>query len=175
MEMGKYEGVGASAAEEAMVGGTDAARDAAERDRPEGRPGRLARSTALFSIATGLSRIAGANWVRTEQDLASGVSQINSEDPEEYKTVQAFTGISGYAAWALGTAATVAAPFFRGDRSTAVSGGFQKFLYTTGSVLNLLGNLSSFITYNYRLLVDIRSRAYDLADFSTLFRSEATA
>ena len=29
METGKYEGVGASAAEEAMVGGTDAAREAA--------------------------------------------------------------------------------------------------------------------------------------------------
>ena len=59
MEMGKYEGVGASSAEEAMIGGTDAAREAAEgEDRPK-RSGRLARSTAFFSLATGLSRIAG--------------------------------------------------------------------------------------------------------------------
>ncbi len=59
METGKYEGVGASAAEEAMVGGTDTAREAAEGRAPAKRSGRLARSTALFSIATGLSRIAG--------------------------------------------------------------------------------------------------------------------
>ncbi len=59
MEMGKYEGVGASSAEEAMIGGTDAAREAAEGERPPRRSGRLARSTAFFSLATGLSRIAG--------------------------------------------------------------------------------------------------------------------
>ena len=34
MEMGKYEGVGASSAEEAMIGGTDAAREAAEGEGP---------------------------------------------------------------------------------------------------------------------------------------------
>ena len=59
MEMGKYEGVGASPAEEAMVGGTEAARRSAESELPPRKPGRLARSTALFSLATGLSRIAG--------------------------------------------------------------------------------------------------------------------
>src|SRR5688500_2069796 len=59
MEMGKYEGVGASPAEEALVGGTDAARGAAEGEPPKRRSGRLARSTAFFSLATGLSRIAG--------------------------------------------------------------------------------------------------------------------
>ncbi len=59
MEMGKYEGVGASSAEEAMIGGTDAAREAAEGEGGPKRSGRLARSTAFFSIATGLSRIAG--------------------------------------------------------------------------------------------------------------------
>jgi len=63
MEMGKYEGVGGGPAEEAMVGGTDAARAAAEGRAAgeEGKPraGRLARSTAFFSLATGLSRIAG--------------------------------------------------------------------------------------------------------------------
>jgi putative peptidoglycan lipid II flippase len=59
MEMGKYEGVGGSSAEEAYAGGTDSAREAAEgEDRPR-RSGRLARSTALFSLATALSRIAG--------------------------------------------------------------------------------------------------------------------
>ncbi len=58
METGKYEGVGGSPAEEAMVGGTERAREAAEggSTRP---PGRIARSTAFFSLATGLSRIAG--------------------------------------------------------------------------------------------------------------------
>src|SRR5688500_6309734 len=59
MEMGKYEGVGASPAEEALVGGTDAARGAAEGEPPKRRSGRLARSTAFFSFATSLSRIAG--------------------------------------------------------------------------------------------------------------------
>ncbi|MGI9019383.1 MAG: murein biosynthesis integral membrane protein MurJ [Solirubrobacterales bacterium] len=59
MEMGKYEGVGASPAEEALVGGTDAARGTGEGEKPPRRSGRLARSTALFSLATGLSRIAG--------------------------------------------------------------------------------------------------------------------
>ena len=59
MEMGKYEGVGASSAEEAMIGGTDAAREAAEGEDSPKRSGRLARSTAFFSLATGLSRIAG--------------------------------------------------------------------------------------------------------------------
>jgi putative peptidoglycan lipid II flippase len=60
METGKYEGVGGSPAEEAMIGGTDAARDAAESgEQPARRAGRLARSTAFFSIATSLSRIAG--------------------------------------------------------------------------------------------------------------------
>jgi putative peptidoglycan lipid II flippase len=59
MEMGKYEGVGASPAEEAMVGGTAAAREASEREPAPRRAGRLARSTAFFSLATGLSRIAG--------------------------------------------------------------------------------------------------------------------
>jgi putative peptidoglycan lipid II flippase len=58
MEMGKYEGAGATPAEEAMVGGTDRAGEASG-ELPERRPGRLARSTALFSLATGLSRIAG--------------------------------------------------------------------------------------------------------------------
>jgi putative peptidoglycan lipid II flippase len=43
-----------------MIGGTDAARDAAEaKERPVRRAGRLARSTAFFSFATSLSRIAG--------------------------------------------------------------------------------------------------------------------
>ena len=66
MESGEYGGVGGSPAEEAMVGGTDRAREAAERgpgggdeDKEPERPGRLARSTAFFSLATGLSRIAG--------------------------------------------------------------------------------------------------------------------
>jgi len=59
METGKYEGVGASPAEEAMVGGTDAAREAGQREPHGRRSGRLARSTAFFSIATGASRIAG--------------------------------------------------------------------------------------------------------------------
>jgi putative peptidoglycan lipid II flippase len=60
METGKYEGVGGSPAEEAMIGGTDAARDAAESGEPPvRRAGRLARSTAFFSVATSLSRIAG--------------------------------------------------------------------------------------------------------------------
>jgi putative peptidoglycan lipid II flippase len=58
MEAGKYEGAGGSPAEEAMVGGTERARRAAEEGR-RGRSGRLARSTAFFSLATGLSRIAG--------------------------------------------------------------------------------------------------------------------
>ena len=66
MESGRYDGVGGSPAEEAMTGGTDAARAAAERsgeheapEEPKGRASRLARSTAFFSLATGLSRIAG--------------------------------------------------------------------------------------------------------------------
>jgi putative peptidoglycan lipid II flippase len=60
METGKYEGVGGSPAEEAMIGGTDAARDAAKPGEvPAKRAGRLARSTAFFSFATSLSRIAG--------------------------------------------------------------------------------------------------------------------
>jgi putative peptidoglycan lipid II flippase len=60
MEMGKYEGVGGGAAEEAMVGGTARAREAAEATREE-RPQRrrLARSTAFFAVATACSRIAG--------------------------------------------------------------------------------------------------------------------
>src|ERR687891_93891 len=62
METGKYEGVGGGAAEEAMVGGTERARAAAEgaADEPEAGPGRrLARSTAFFAIATACSRVAG--------------------------------------------------------------------------------------------------------------------
>jgi len=69
MESGEYEGVGGGSAEEAMVGGAASARVAAERvderaaAAPPGaeprRAGRLARSTAFFSFATGLSRIAG--------------------------------------------------------------------------------------------------------------------
>src|SRR5215211_5167494 len=62
METGEYGGVGGSPGEEAMVGGMDAARAAAERrttDPPPETPGRLARSTAFFSIATAFSRIAG--------------------------------------------------------------------------------------------------------------------
>jgi putative peptidoglycan lipid II flippase len=59
METGKYEGAGGSPGEEELVGGTASARRAAEGDRPERRSGRLARSTALFSLATALSRIAG--------------------------------------------------------------------------------------------------------------------
>ena len=61
METGEYEGVGGGPLEEALVGGTASAREAAERgERPGRRPaGRLARSTAFFSFATGLSRIAG--------------------------------------------------------------------------------------------------------------------
>jgi len=61
METGEYEGVGGGPLEEALVGGTASAREAAEGvERPgQRRPGRLARSTAFFSFATGLSRIAG--------------------------------------------------------------------------------------------------------------------
>jgi len=66
METGEYGGVGGSPGEEAMVGGMDAARAAAERrtsdpppETPPEKPGRLARSTAFFSIATAFSRIAG--------------------------------------------------------------------------------------------------------------------
>ncbi len=70
MESGEYEGVGGGPAEEAMVGGAASAREAAERvdERapvappgapPRRRAGRLARSTAFFSFATGLSRVAG--------------------------------------------------------------------------------------------------------------------
>ncbi len=66
MGSGEYGGVGGSPAEEAMVGGTDAARDAAEKrsggeqpETPRGRSGRLARSTAFFSVATAFSRVAG--------------------------------------------------------------------------------------------------------------------
>ena len=47
-----------------MVGGTDRARASAERmpppgDEPPRRSGRIARSTAFFAAATGLSRVAG--------------------------------------------------------------------------------------------------------------------
>ena len=66
METGEYGGVGGSPGEEAMVGGMDAARAAAERrsgeqepETPPEKPGRLARSTAFFSVATAFSRIAG--------------------------------------------------------------------------------------------------------------------
>jgi putative peptidoglycan lipid II flippase len=62
METGKYEGVGGGAAEEAMVGGTELARAAAEGEaaEAEARPGRrLARSTAFFAVATACSRVAG--------------------------------------------------------------------------------------------------------------------
>jgi putative peptidoglycan lipid II flippase len=62
METGKYEGVGGGAAEEAMVGGTDVARAAAEGAPGPEQPGprrRLARSTAFFAVATACSRIAG--------------------------------------------------------------------------------------------------------------------
>jgi hypothetical protein len=121
----------------------------------------------IGGFLTLFSRIAGANWVMAEDDLSSGKSGPLALDPDEYRTAQAFTGYSGYAAWVLGTAASVAAPFIPGERSMAVSGGFQKFLYVTGSILDVLGNLTSFIAYNSRLLADIRSRAYDYADFST--------
>src|SRR5215210_3824857 len=60
METGKYEGVGSSAGEEALVGDTDTAREAGEGSEEQGRPaGRLARSTAFFSVATAFSRVAG--------------------------------------------------------------------------------------------------------------------
>jgi len=65
MGSGEYGGVGGSPAEEAMIGGIDRARAAAEGEGGEGREperppsGRLARSTAFFSLATALSRIAG--------------------------------------------------------------------------------------------------------------------
>jgi putative peptidoglycan lipid II flippase len=64
MESGEYGGVGGSPGEEAMVGGTDRARASAERlpppgDEPPRRSGRIARSTAFFAAATGLSRVAG--------------------------------------------------------------------------------------------------------------------
>ncbi|MEO8092054.1 MAG: murein biosynthesis integral membrane protein MurJ [bacterium] len=65
MESSEYGGVGGSPAEQAMIGGTDRARAAARGGGAEGREperppsGRLARSTAFFSLATGLSRIAG--------------------------------------------------------------------------------------------------------------------
>ena len=62
METGKYEGVGGGAAEEAMIGGTQVARSAAEGttgEEPPRQRRRLARSTAFFAVATACSRIAG--------------------------------------------------------------------------------------------------------------------
>ena len=120
----------------------------------------------IGSIFTLMSRIAGANWSMAEDESFSTNGGGKMDDPEEYRTAQAFTGITGYASWILGTAASVTAPLIPGYRSYAVSGGFQKVLLTAGSIFEVLGNIASVLAYNARIYVDIRSRAYDSADFS---------
>ncbi len=114
-----------------------------------------------------ISRTAGASRIRAEDILLSGSTAVVSGDPEMYKTVWRITGYSSYGAWALGTTASIIAPLLPGERSAAVSGGFQKVLFSAGSLFNVVGNLASIIAYNARLLVDIRSMAYDLDEFSS--------
>lgn len=111
-----------------------------------------------------ISRIAGAGWSSIESALDENPAAA-AGDPKRYRTAQLAAGYSAYASWALATAASVAAPYIRGERSVAVSGGLQGILHSAGAVFSAFGNLSSIVAYNARLLVDIRSRSYDRDTF----------
>ena len=92
---------------------------------------------------------------------------------DELYDLYALARLGSYGAWGLGTIASVTAPLIGGPRMVAVSGVGQKILHTTGTVLKVIGNLSSLVSYNSRMAATEYEEEYvDLTDFSSAESAE---
>ncbi|MBT3274687.1 MAG: hypothetical protein HN368_16130 [Spirochaetales bacterium] len=99
----------------------------------------------------------------------------------ELETRYAVTRIGSFAAWTLGTAASISAPLFSGDQTLAVAGPWKKGLHAAGSILTVLGDLASIISYNaglaemrladeYRDLVSFDSDPDAYTSYDTIYK-----
>ena len=112
----------------------------------------------MFDVLAGALMLT-SQMLRTE--LAQVSRQYEEAEPHEVDRIAkeldtiemlyGLTRVSGFGAWTLASSASLAAPFLKGNRTLSVTGPLQKSLHIAGSILTVLGNLSSIVTYNARL------------------------
>ncbi len=106
-----------------------------------------------------------------------GIEDITTE-LDGLEKLYSLTRLGSYGAWVLGTAASVTAPLFRGNRTLSVTGPLQATLHTAGSMFTILGDLASLLSYNAKLIEDQKAEEYrrieTIGEITTAYESYQT-